>query len=218
MGEIFTPTGHYVGDRLCKLQLNFFLNTQTDGTSTLMSDLLAYSTLSDINTTANVVLSLGGASNNKRIDVHLPTSKIVLDDPTIGLFNNVSITLYPQESSLGAGDEINIDYISIPNVVSAGAIEEDINHTYYWFGQNYLDNEGPYRYYAAIQPEPEPGLVEEFGDHTYYWFGQSYLPSQNMRRIYSGLDASIPPPDEDQEDFGHTYYWNGQQYLINIGD
>jgi len=110
VGEILTPTGHYTGDRTTSLNLSFYLNTKTDGSSTLLADLLAYTTLPGVNTLTDTTLSIGGSSNSLKVDVAIPTAKIKLTKSTIGLFNTVDVQIIPQESSIGEGDEISFIY------------------------------------------------------------------------------------------------------------
>ena len=110
VGELLNPTGHYTRDRTTTIEASFYLNTKTDGSSSLLSVLNNYTTLADINKLVNATLSIGGSSNNLRVDVNMPTSKITLKNPTVGLFNTVDVLLVPQESILGAGDEINLIY------------------------------------------------------------------------------------------------------------
>lgn len=110
VGEVLTPEGHYTGARASKLDLSFYLNTKADGSSTLLSDLLGYSTITTVNTLSNITLSIGGTSNDLKIDVSMPTSKIKLIDPTVGLFNTVDVSIFPQEATVGAGDDLTLIY------------------------------------------------------------------------------------------------------------
>lgn len=110
VGEIFTPSGHYVGDRTTNTKLSFYLDTKSLGSSTLITNLLNYTTLATINTLANATISIGGSSNALNVNVAMPTSKVTLANPTIGLYNTVEIELFPQESVIGAGDEISLEY------------------------------------------------------------------------------------------------------------
>jgi hypothetical protein len=110
VGEILIPTGHYTGDRTTNLDLSFYLNTQTDGSSTLLTDLLTYTTLTGINTLTNTTLSIGGSSSALKIDVPMPTAKIKLKNPTVGLYNTVDVSIMPQESTKGSADELTLVY------------------------------------------------------------------------------------------------------------
>jgi len=110
VGEILIPTGHYVGDRSSELNLSFYLDNKINGSTQLMSDLLAYTSLAGVNTLSNTTLSIGGTTNALKVDVNMPTSKIKLKNPTVGVFNTVDVTLIPQEATKGAGDEINLVY------------------------------------------------------------------------------------------------------------
>jgi hypothetical protein len=110
VGEILIPTGHYVSDRYSFAELTFYLNTKADGSSTLLADLLAYTTLAGINTLSNATLSLGGASNALRVDIQMPTSKLNLKNTGVGILSTMEITLIPQESSPGAADELSLVY------------------------------------------------------------------------------------------------------------
>ena len=110
VGEILIPSGHYTGDRTTNLDLTFYLNTQADGSSTLVTDLLAYTTLTGVNTLTDTTLSIGGTGNALKIDIDMPTSKIRLKNPTVGLLNTVDVSIVPQESTIGAADELTLIY------------------------------------------------------------------------------------------------------------
>lgn len=110
VGEISSPTGHYVADRSTSCDASFYLNDKALGSSVLQNNLLNYTTLSTANTLGNATLSIGGAANALRVDVPMPTSKITLKKPTVGLKNSVAILIRPQEATLGAGDELTLVY------------------------------------------------------------------------------------------------------------
>ncbi len=168
VGEILIPSGHYVGARLAQLDASFYLNTKTDGSSTLLSDLLSYSTLSGVNTLTNVTLSIGGVTSTLRVDIPMPTSKINLTNPEIGLFSTVDISVIPQESSIGLGNELTVRYIDTTNGPQSGS--KSSGHTYYWFGQQHL--EWNTQYYNSTTFIPNPAGKQ---DLTYYWFGQQLI-------------------------------------------
>lgn len=110
VGVITEVSGHYVADRTTSVDLSFYLNDKVDGSSDLITELLSYTNLEEINTTSNVVLSIGGSTNALKIDVNMPTSKLLLKNPKIGLYNTVDIQVIPQESNPGDGDEIELIY------------------------------------------------------------------------------------------------------------
>jgi hypothetical protein len=138
VGEIAIPNGHYVGTRLSKIDLSFYLNTQTNGSSTLLSDLMAYTTLDDINTLGSTILSIGGSSSDIKVNISSPTCKLKLVNPTVGLTSTVDISLHPQESTLGLGNDISIFYINETNTVFGppGVTE----HSLWWFGQQLIND------------------------------------------------------------------------------
>ena len=110
VGEISSPTGHYVSSRSSQASITCYLNTKSDGSSALVNKLAGFSNLTQINQSVNATIALGGSSNDLKVSVNIPTGKIVSSDPGVGLLNTMSFNLIPQESTLGAGDEINIVY------------------------------------------------------------------------------------------------------------
>ena len=116
VGELMSPTGHYVEDRTVSSDVSFYLNTGSAGSSdfagssALMNALLNYTTLASINTLANVTISIGGSTNALRVDVAMPTSKLSVTNPTVGKLNTVSVLISPKESVFGAGDELSLEY------------------------------------------------------------------------------------------------------------
>ena len=110
VGQLNVVDGHYVESRVATFSCKCYLNTKAQGSSSLQSALNLFSTFDEVNSLSNTTLSIGGANNDFRVDVQMPTSKIRLGAPTIGFINTIEVFLSPQESAVGAGDEIKLIY------------------------------------------------------------------------------------------------------------
>lgn len=116
LGAVNVPVTYFTGARAITASVNAYLKTGTNETSTLLSDLLAASTIDDENQFA-VSIDMGGASNATRVNFDMPFT--MLSIPTISSEQVVSTTinLMPQAGSTTAYDiegtnELSVKYYS----------------------------------------------------------------------------------------------------------
>ena len=116
LGAVNTPITYFTGARAVTASVNAYLKTGSNESATLLSDLLASSTLDDENQFA-VTIELGGATNATKVVLDMPY--VMLAIPTVSSEQVISTTinLMPQAGSNTAYDiegtnELAVKYYS----------------------------------------------------------------------------------------------------------
>lgn len=115
LGIVNKPIGHFTGTRAITGNLTAYLRS---GTSTDASGLIRdlYNSSDDVTASFALVLDIGGAGNDPRVTLTMPTAHISI--PTIDTQDVISTTIefMAVPSDLGATDELTIAYVaSVPS-------------------------------------------------------------------------------------------------------
>jgi hypothetical protein len=112
LGTVNVPVAQFTGTRAISATVNCYLRTGTNESATLLSDLLAMSTLDDENQ-FNCQIDLGGSTNANRVTFLMPFT--MLGIPSIGTEQVITstITLMPQAGSTTAYNLANTNELSI---------------------------------------------------------------------------------------------------------
>lgn len=112
LGTVNVPVAQFTGTRAISATVNCYLRTGTNESATLLSDLLAMSTLDDENQ-FNCQIDLGGSANANRVTFLMPFT--MLGIPSIGTEQVITstINLMPQAGSTTAYNLANTNELTI---------------------------------------------------------------------------------------------------------